>query len=398
MVCKNRGIIIKTYRGAITLKYYNVFPLRLFFAFIFGLIPITQTISQQVVNDDKNLIFVKIPAPSLANNLLSVPTEQKIAICTPPDYYRNEEIRFPTVYFLTGYVDEAVCYTNEMYQGLKMHESLRALVEKKTIKDMIIVIVDCINFLGGGFYSNSEVGGNWEDFIFKDVVGYMDAKYRTIARPDARGIAGHSMGGFGALNIAIKHPDIFGSVFALSPGLFDKTGLENSPMFSNPYMVEKFLKCEGENKSLARDKAHERLLNYCDNTRDEDMIFTLAYGMAFAPNKSKNAPYIDYPYPSAKGVQNKDIWKKWEDGFGSWDDKVKTYKENILKLKNIQIEYGLKEEDKWRINGCKYLVKLLTAEKLPIKLVTFNGGHNDKLRERIEQSMLPFFSNILLAK
>lgn len=380
------------------MKHYNVFPRRMFIVFILGLMPFTQTIPQQVVDSDKNLIVVKIPAPSLSDNLLGVQTEQKIAICIPPDYYRNEEIRFPAIYFLCGYVDEAVFYTNEMYQGLKLNESLKDLVEKKVIKDMIIVIVEGLNFLGGGFYTNSEVGGNWEDYVFKDVVNYVDGKYRTVAKPEFRGIAGHSMGGFGAINIGIKHPDIFGSVFALSPGLFDKTGLNNSSMFSDSYMIEKFLKCESENKPMTREKAHERLINYCDNTRDVDMLFTLAYGTAFAPNKSKNAPYIDYPYTNAKTPAIKELWKKWEDGFGGWDEKVKLYKDNILKLKSIQVEYGLKEEDKWRINGCKYFAKLLTAEKLPVKLVTFDSGHSDKLRERIEKSLLPFFSNIFEAK
>ncbi|MBA4318154.1 MAG: hypothetical protein C0412_07115, partial [Flavobacterium sp.] len=219
-----------------------------------------------------------------------------------------------------------------------------------------------------------------------------------VAKPEARGIAGHSMGGTGAINIGIKHPDIFGSIFALSPGLFDKTGLANSQMFADPYMIEKFLKCETENSAMTREKAHERLVSYCDNTRDEDMMFTLAYGMAFAPNKTKNAPYIDYPYASVKAAAVKEKWEKWDNGFGNWDEKVKAFKDNLLKLKSIQIEYGSKEESKWRINGAKYFVKLLTAEKLPIKLVTFDGGHSDKLRERIEKSMLPFFSNIFGVK
>ncbi len=380
------------------MKLNNVFHLRLILVFMIGLIPITQSKPQMVVESDNNLIVVKIPAPSLSNNLLSTSAQQKIAICIPPDYYRNEELRFPVIYFLTGYVDEVIYYTNEMYQGLKMQESLKSLVENKVIKDVIIVIVDCINFLGGGFYANSEVAGNWEDYVIKDVVGYVDNKYHTLAKPESRGIAGHSMGGTGAISIGIKHPDLFGSIFALSPGLFDKTGLANSPMFSDPYMIEKFLKCETENSIITREKAHERLVNYCDNTRDEDMMFTLAYGMAFAPNKGKNAPYIDYPYASVKGAADKDKWKKWENGFGNWDEKVKIYKDNLLKLKGIQVEYGLKEDAKWRINGAKYFIKLLTAEKLPVKLVTFDGGHSDKLRERIEKSMLPFFAGNLNTK
>lgn len=79
------------------------------------------------------------------------------------------------------------------------------------------------------FMSIPPVTGNWEDFVINDVVNYVDQNFRTIQKVQARGIAGHSMGGFGALNIAMRHPDIFSCVYGMSPGLFDNNGLRNSP-------------------------------------------------------------------------------------------------------------------------------------------------------------------------
>lgn len=375
------------------MKQYNVFPLLSVVLLFFGFSAITQISAQSVVDNEENLVLVRISAPSLSNNLLGVAAEQRIAICLPPSY-KDANKRFPTVYFLAGFGDEAIYYTNGMYQGLKIHQSIKELSEAKTITEMIVVVVPGTNFLGGSFYANSEAGGNWEDFVVKDVITYVDANYRTIAQPQARGIAGYWIGGSGAINIGIKHTELFSSIYALNPGLFDKNGLANSLMFSEPQITEKYLKCEKENAALEKGKAHERLISFCDNTRDLDLIFTLAYGVAFSPNARKNAPYIDFPYSKsfAKGNLNKEVWKRWESGFGNWDEKIKTMKENIVKLKGIGIDYGLKNEYKWLVDGCKYLTKVLTAEKITVNSVSFDGGQSDKLRERVEKFMLPFFS------
>jgi hypothetical protein len=365
----------------------------------FGLVSAARMSAQSVVDNEENLVLARISAPSLAGNLLGVPAEQRIAVCLPPSYKVSDK-RFPAVYFLAGFGDEAAFYTNGMYQGLKIHQAIKELSESKIIGEMIVVIIPGTNFLGGSFFANSEVGGNWEDFVVKDVISYVDANFKTIAQPQSRGIAGYWTGGSGAISIGTKHPDLFSSVYALSPGLFDKNGLTNSQMFSEPQITEKYLKCEKENAALEKGKAHERLITFCDNTRDIDLIFTLAYGIAFSPNAKKNAPYIDFPYSKSfsKGNLNKEIWKRWENGFGNWDEKVKAFKDNFLKLKSIGIDYGLKNEYKWMIEGCKYFTKILTAEKIPVKSVSFDGGQSDKLRERIEKFMFPFFSALFESK
>src|SRR5438067_12746368 len=84
------------------------------------------------------------------------------------------------------------------------------------IAPMIIVIPNGQDAYLGSFYVNSVTAGNWEDYIARDVVAYVDSHYRTVAGAEGRGIAGHSMGGFGALNLGLKHPDVFAAVYAES--------------------------------------------------------------------------------------------------------------------------------------------------------------------------------------
>lgn len=73
--------------------------------------------------------------------------------------------------------------------------------------EVIVVGVEGGNSLGGSFYINSPVTGQWMDWVYKEAVAIVDGRYRTIAMAEGRLLAGFSMGGFGAWNIAIQHPD-----------------------------------------------------------------------------------------------------------------------------------------------------------------------------------------------
>jgi enterochelin esterase-like enzyme len=134
--------------------------------------------------------IVKIAAPSLTNNLVGESAEREIQIYLPPSYTTSNK-RFPVVYYLPGYGDSGMI-------GFYLPDEMDKLIQSGKVKDMIVVVAPGTNKLGGSFYVNSPVTGNWEDFITQDVVNYVDSHYRTLAQPASRGITGHSMGGFGA--------------------------------------------------------------------------------------------------------------------------------------------------------------------------------------------------------
>ena len=84
-------------------------------------------------------------------------------------------------------------------------------------KEMIVVLPDSKTVHNGSMYSSSVTTGDFEKYIAHDVVAYIDAHYRTIPNRESRGLAGHSMGGYGASRIGMKHPDVFGSLYIMSP-------------------------------------------------------------------------------------------------------------------------------------------------------------------------------------
>lgn len=346
----------------------------------------TSTVSGKVVN-------VVIPSPSLANNIVGEDVNQKAVVYLPSSYDKSKK-SYPVVYYLPGWGDNYSSLIDGNFNKFKLPDSVDALIKKGTIKDMIIVVPYSISKFIGSFYVNSSVTGNWEDFIVTDMVKYIDSKYRTIKNPNARGISGHSMGGFGALNAAMKHPEVFGNVYSMSPGLFDKDGLANTFMFNDEATIKEFIDIQNSLKDKPLKEGRKELFeNLATEKYSFYFAFALSYGAAFSPN-TKNVVPVDYPFSLVDGkvVKDQKVWDTWFNGFGSIEKQAAKYKSNLLKLGKIGIEYGKKDDNAWIPQGCESLSKELKKQKVPFTLATFDGGHQDKLGERLEKAMLPFFS------
>jgi len=227
----------------------------------------------------------------------------------------------------------------------------------------------------------------------------VDAHYRTLATPASRGIYGHSMGGTGALTLAMSHPDVFGAVYASSPALFDPQGLSDSQMFASPEVIDYVLQALDMVSQATPDQARSKFLGLSlQGGAGERMSF--AYGAAFSPTPDQKPPYILYPYRKVGGqfVRDPNIWKQWESGFGGIADKLARYQNNLKQLKGIVVEYGEQDENPWLPRGCRYFSQQLTAAGIPNTLLTFSGGHFDQLGTRIEGYVLPFFSRMLVSE
>ena len=318
--------------------------------------------------------LLTIPAPSLAGNLLGDPTEQGIGVYLPYDYDGSDK-RYPVLYFLPGFEDHYDSYLSDF----------QIFMDQAMENDMIVVTVNGLNKFNGSFYVNSPVTGNWQDFVTHDVLTYVDSHYRTIPEADARGLAGHSMGGYGVIQIATNVGGLFGSIYAMSPGLFDQNGLADSPM--NFKTVQSLIDSYSD---LSASDAASKFMSLGGYGWPND--FALAYGAAFAYDTSK-APYIQIPAKNADGAYAHDaVWDRYQDGFGDWEDKLDAHGDNLKALKHFGIEYGTLDEFTWIPKGCDAFDALLTARGIPHQLVTFQGDHQSKIDERIKDALLPFFT------
>src|SRR5699024_4087123 len=94
-------------------------------------------------------------------------------------------------------------------------------LEEGLSEEMIIVMPNAYNSFKGSMYASSATIGDWETFIAKELVAYIDSNYRTLPYVKSRGLAGHSMGGYGTIRLGMKYPEVFSSIYMLSPCCMD---------------------------------------------------------------------------------------------------------------------------------------------------------------------------------
>lgn len=136
----------------------------------------------------------------------SLGLDRSIGIYLPEGYDPAGEVRYPVVYFLHGALNGYSGY----WTNFQMKNSLDNLIGSGQIEPVIVVTPDgLIGPYAGSYWTNSELYGAFEDFVLQDVVTYMDSNYRTLPTRVFRSIQGLSMGGYGAMKIGLKHPEVF---------------------------------------------------------------------------------------------------------------------------------------------------------------------------------------------
>jgi S-formylglutathione hydrolase FrmB len=244
---------------------------------------------------------------------------------------------------------------------------------------MIVVLPDARTKFGGAFYTNSTVAGNWEDFIVRDLVGYIDASYRTLARPQSRGITGHSMGGYGAIKLAMKHPDVFGAAYALSPACLAWAGDLTA---DNPAW----------RKTLALKRPAER--------REDDFysLAFLAMALSFSPNPDRPPFFADWPFKVTEAglTIDKAAHTRWSAEFPV--PLVGRYAANLARLRGLGFDVGKGDEFSHIPAGCRLLSRALTQKRIRHAFEEYDGDHNNRIWQRLWTKVVPFFSRTLSAE
>lgn len=159
------------------------------------------------------IIDRQITSTNFAGNKIGTSPVRKMVIYLPPDYDSSPQ-RYPVIYFLPNPFEENYRFDFDHRDAQSVFD--RAIAER-VIKGFILVAIDMNTPLGSSWYVNSSTTGNWEDFMTQELVPYIDANFKTLPTRDSRGIAGIFIGGYGAIRLGMRHPNVFGSVYAMHP-------------------------------------------------------------------------------------------------------------------------------------------------------------------------------------
>ncbi len=319
--------------------------------------------------------FDTVAAPSLKGNLVGDPDRRAVSIYTPPGYAKNRSTRYPVVYLLHGFAADHRAFIAGVYSGMNMRVSMDSLISAGLIKPMIVVTPNARNAFDGSFYTNSVTTGSWEDFVVKDLTSYVDTHYRTIRNRTGRGLAGHSMGGFGALRVGMRHPEIFSAIYALSPCCLDqahRTGKAFAASWKKVLGLTEF--------------AQVKVAGFLGD-------IDLALSAVYTPDPRSSPFFVDLPFrlEGDSLVTVESVASRWHP---TPLEMVPTYAKN---LKRMSIAFDGGAEDALAdipVNVAK-LDSMLTALGIAHKADTYHGDHMRGIRGRLESQTFPFFSRLL---
>ena len=308
---------------------------------------------------------ITIHGTALEGNLEGDAVDRDAIVFLPPSHNQDRTRRYPVVYALHGYSIGAEQWAQEIHVPQTIEGAFA-----RGAHEMIVVLPDSKTLHNGSMYSSSVTTGDFENYVARDVVSYIDAHYRTIAARESRGLVGHSMG---ATRIGMKHADVFGSLYIMSPCCLSPRG------------------SGGRGAAPGNAAANAEALAAVKTPADSAKLpfglrAQLASAAAWSPNP-KNPPLsLDLPI----GEQAPTVLAKW-----AANAPLAFVDQYVLELKRyraITIDVG--DQDGLRVDAGK-LHDVLDQYGVANTFEVYPGTHTSDVAVRFQEHVMPFFSRTL---
>ncbi len=307
---------------------------------------------------------IKVHGKSLEGNLEGDTVDRDVIVFLPPAYAKDKKRRYPVVYALHGYSIGAEQWTHE----IRVPQTIEGAFALGA-KEMIVVLPDSKTIHNGSMYSSSVTTGDFEKFIWHDLVEYIDAHYRTIPERTSRGLVGHSMGGYGASRIGMKHPDVFAALYIMSPCC-----MSARPAGPASADLEKAV-------AAIKSPADEEKLGFFIRAQ-------LATAAAWSPDP-KNPPFY-FDLPTKEGQAQPEVLARW--AANAPLAFVDQYIGNLKQYRAIAMDVG--DQDNLHVDAAK-LHDIFDKYGLANSFEIYPGTHTSAVADRFQNHVLPFFSHNL---
>jgi S-formylglutathione hydrolase FrmB len=326
---------------------------------------------------------VVVHGASLERNMMGISADRAVSVYLPPSYSTSTR-RYPVLYVLHGIMDSPTAWTEPWPAPSPPHPGYATIQElmdrgiaNGTIQEMIVVIPDAEKSC---HYTDSPVKGKWGTFIANDLVAHIDRTYRTSANPSARGLMGHSMGGHGAIKIAMTHPGVFSVVYGMNPSML---GWGGDLSVNNPQLA---------GIATVRTPADIERANFYVQA-------VIGVGQCFSPNPN-SALLTDAPFAvgSDGSVQPTPAEARWTAQMPVY--MAPRFAPQLKALRGLGFDSAFEDEFTHIPISSKAFAKVLDSLGVPHTFEMYDGDHRNRLwgeRGRLYTVVLPFFSRLLRA-
>jgi hypothetical protein len=305
-----------------------------------------------------------VDSPALRGNALGDPSTRPLAIYTPPGYDPEGSRRYPVLYCLHGYTGDVGALVATRAWETNVVQWIDRLVGADRMPPAIMAIVDGFTRLGGSQYVDSVHNGDYATYTVRDVIGHVDANYRTIAREGGRAVFGKSSGGFGSLHLCFEHPGTF-AAFASHSGdtYFRYACLRGFPTAQR--VLEEFGSIEAF--VVEFERRPKRPQHFFET------IEMLGYASAYTP-RAKERWAIDLPWDQATGEIREDVFARWL----AFDpcERVASGRAALERLRLRYLDCGRKDEYALDV-GARVFTKRVRELGLEVRHEEFDDDHRN---------------------
>ncbi|QIA06450.1 alpha/beta hydrolase [Draconibacterium halophilum] len=339
------------------------------------------------------IVTANMHSKALEGNLIGDPADRPVYVYLPKSYYTSLDKHFPVIYFLHGmpawgkmmmepvpfeiFRQVAQLQASVDYPCVELEDWLNDLVDNKGMQEAIIVFPDARTLFGVSSYTNSPVLGKCEDYICKDLVHFIDSNFRTIDHFNWRAITGHCAGGYGAMKLAMKHPDIFRYTAGLSPAHFPRETIMYMASFM-PVEDDMWEPMGAPAGPIPYDPMQP--FKFVNNT-----VYFLM--QAWLPNPAK-LPYLaelPFTYVNGEPVLDEELMKKVDEQ--NLMVLSQKYRQGLKKLKTVYFDCGM-SDDLMMYPPNVTLDQQMSAMNIKHQFEAYEGTHISNLYQRLEKALV----------
>jgi len=313
---------------------------------------------------------------NVARNRVGTDPVRKMLIYLPAGYDESSSQRYPVIYFLPNPFEESYRFDFDHKDAQGLFD--RAIADG-VIRRFILVALDMNTPLGSSWFVNSPVTGNWESFMIEELVPYIDANFKTIANRDSRGIAGIFIGGYGAIRFGMRHPEVFGTVYAMHPvgtgtGVKLSMAIPKWDILTNAKSIE----------DVKRDSATQ--------------IFTTMF-QAHLPDPDRPPLFIDLVarQEGDQVVIDARRMERFRDNF-YLETMIPQYADNLKSLRGLKFDWSRNDTNFDHVYANQAFTRKLNEFGIAHEAEEYNGafGADWGLDGRLYTDALPFFQRHLV--
>jgi len=304
----------------------------------------------------------RVESRVLTENLPGDPHVRDLFVYLPPGYDGGSE-RYPVAWCLSGFTGRGRMMLNDNPWSPGIADRMDALLASGQAKPMILALPDCFTHIGGSQYVNSPALGRYEDHVIEELVPLVDSRYRTLPAREHRGVIGKSSGGYGALMLGMRRPEIFGGLACHSGDI----------LFEYCYKRD-FGPSLRTIRKAGGLEAYLRSFHGSLRKRHEDIaaLNIIAMAAAYSPNVGIPPAFCDLPFDLETGAIDENVWKRWL----QWDPLylIERHAADLRKLRLLYLDCG-REDEFYLELGARCFSKRLRALGVPHEYEEFEDGH-----------------------